>query len=233
METIKRREDIYTFEEDGVRSFLILGKERALAVDSGFGTYHLADAIKAVTDLPYLYVNTHSDMDHTGGNGALEEIYAHEAEIPLLRERRPQDPAVYVPVAEGTKFDLGGSTWNVIHCPGHTPGSIALFNEEEGILLTGDTVSEANVYMFGGGRSHQDYKETLKKLGALDKQVKIILPSHGPCPLAGLLELTEDLQKALEKYESGLPEDERVGLRPGTEVKLFRHGRGAVLAEAI
>ena len=233
METIKRREDIYTFEEDGVRGFLLLGKEWALAVDSGFGTYDLAEAIKSVTDLPYLYVNTHSDMDHTGGNGGVEKIYAHEAEIPLLRERRPQDPAVYIPVSEGTVFDLGGSSWKVLHCPGHTPGSIALLNEAEEILLTGDTVSEASVYMFGGARSHQDYKATLKKLGELDGQVKTILPSHGPCPLSGLRELTEDLLEALGKYERGLPEDERVELRSGTSVKLYRHGRGAVLAETI
>lgn len=234
MKTIKRREDIYTFEEEGVRSFLLLGRERALAVDSGFGTFDLQEAVRAVTQLPFVYLNTHCDGDHTGGNGVFRDVYAYEAEIPLLKERRPEDLAEYHPVRDGDVFDLGGVTWKVIHCPGHTPGSLALFDEAGRTLVTGDTVSEASVYMFGGARSHQDYKETLNMLGSrYGGLVDTILPSHGECPLTGLHELTEDLLAALGRFECGLAEDELVELRSGVTVKLYRHGRGAVLAEEL
>lgn len=234
MEIMKRREDIYTFEEEGVRSFLLLGQERALAVDSGFGTFDIQEAVRRVTPLPFIYLNTHGDMDHTGGNGAFRDIYAHEAEIPLLKERRPEDLAEYHPVQDGDVFELGGVSWKVVHCPGHTPGSLALFDEAGRTLLTGDTVSEASVYMFGRDRSHTHYKETLNMLGSrYDSLVDTILPSHGRCPLEGLKELTGDLLAALEQYEAEMAEDELVEMRSGARVKLYRRGRGAVLAEAL
>lgn len=232
MEIMKRREDIFTFEEEGVRSFLLLGQERALAVDSGFGTFDMSEAVDRLTALPVIYLNTHCDMDHTGGNGVFRDIYAYETEIPLLRERRPEDAAEYHPVHDGDVFELGGVSWKVLHCPGHTPGSLALIDETGRTLLTGDTVSEASVYMFGRARNHQDYKETLKMLGSCyGSLVDTILPSHGKCPLTGLKELTEDLLAALERHEAGEAEDELVEMRSRVKVKLYRHGRGAVLAE--
>ena len=41
--------------------------------------------------------------------------------------------------------DLGGQNWKVISTPGHTPGSICLYNKEEKILISGDTL-----FAYGG-----------------------------------------------------------------------------------
>lgn len=231
METRKYREDIYAFEDEGVRSFLLLGEEQALLVDSGWGTFDLLKAVNEVTDLPLIFVNTHSDVDHTGGNAVFEEVYLHEMELPLIKKGRPNDRARYLLVTEGYRFDLGGVIWEVIHCPGHTPGSIALFDERGRVLIPGDTVSDAEIYMFGSARNHQDYRTSLQILGDYDTRVDNILPSHGSCPLTGLKALTLDLLSALDKYESGTPDFELAELNPNLRVKCYRHGRGAIYTE--
>lgn len=233
MEIKKYREDIYAFEDEGVRSFLLLGRNQALIVDSGYGNYDLIKAARGITALPLIFVNTHSDVDHTGSNNAFEEIYVHEQELSLLKERRPDDSARYLTVSDGFLFDLGGISWKVIHCPGHTPGSISLFDEPGRTLLTGDTVSEEGIYLFGEARNHKDYRETLKKLITYDNLADTILPSHGTCPLTGLKELSQDLLAALDRYEQGEPEDEVRELWPGTTVKVYRFGRGCLFTEAV
>jgi len=76
--------DIYAVAEPGhVNSFLVLGAERALLFDTGMGIGSIVDAVRSVTDLPLVAVNSHHHFDHRGGNLELTEhgveIVAHEA----------------------------------------------------------------------------------------------------------------------------------------------------------
>ena len=58
----------WRIEENGVRAFLITGSERALLIDSGFGTGNIREIVDNMTKLPLILANTHTDRDHIGCN---------------------------------------------------------------------------------------------------------------------------------------------------------------------
>jgi glyoxylase-like metal-dependent hydrolase (beta-lactamase superfamily II) len=76
------------------------------------------------------------------------------------------------------KLNIGGLTWEILHVPGHSPGSIALYDPAEKVLLPGDVVyadfaiGRFDLYGAGGAT----LKKSLLKLAELD--VKILLPGH-------------------------------------------------------
>lgn len=78
----------------------------------------------------------------------------------------------------GETLDLGGSSWEVLHVPGHSAGSLALYNKEGRILVAGDTVYAD--YAIGRfdlhGASGAELYDSLMLLSSLD--VEILLPGH-------------------------------------------------------
>ncbi|MFF7972550.1 MBL fold metallo-hydrolase [Streptomyces sp. NPDC007905] len=120
-------------------------------------------------------VLTHFHEDHAGGAGEFAalsgaEVLAHHLDAPFVRGDRPgpsprfEDwelpihaevsqrlpkgepvrPPGVTPVSGGDVLDFGGGA-RVVHVPGHTDGSIALFLPGEGVLFTGDTVAASPV----------------------------------------------------------------------------------------
>lgn len=135
---------------EGVHSYLVLGDDRAVLIDTGCGIGDLAGAVKKITDLPLSVLNTHAHWDHAGGNYQFQERWIHpleaekvhraqEIDFPpgslrnsarnaSLPEQIGPEIIVYRPVPatgallDGQKIDLGGRTLRVIHSPGHSPG---------------------------------------------------------------------------------------------------------------
>ena len=174
---------VFSIEQGMVRSFLIVGSERALLLDTGAGECDLIDMIRGVTDLPLTVVQTHGDGDHTANSGAFPEIFAHPAEFENICRFRPELKEKLRPVGEGDSFDLGGRVLQVIDAPGHTPGSICLLDRDGGILYSGDTVSYGPVFLFGDTRDIQTYRKTLLKLMVLDGY-DTVYPCHNTCPVS-------------------------------------------------
>jgi glyoxylase-like metal-dependent hydrolase (beta-lactamase superfamily II) len=79
---------------------------------------------------------------------------------------------------EGDTVDLGDRQFTVLHVPGHSPGSIALFEEKTGILFAGDAIYDGPLIYDGPGMSVEEYVATMKKLQALD--VTIVHGGHDP-----------------------------------------------------
>ena len=118
---------------------------------------------------PTAIILTHGHFDHAGSAHTLARrwdvpVYAHRLELPYLTGRSsypPQDPTVggtlanlsrafpraaidlgtdVHPLAEGGEIpDLAG--WCAMHTPGHTPGHISLFREDDGALIAGDAIA--------------------------------------------------------------------------------------------
>lgn len=73
------REGIYLIGEPmHVNSYLILGSERAVLLDTGMGISDIRAVVKELTDLPILVVNSHYHFDHVGGNHLFDNIAIHE-----------------------------------------------------------------------------------------------------------------------------------------------------------
>lgn len=80
-------EDTYLIGEPmHVNSYLVIGSERAVLVDSGLGVENIRHAVEALTDRPILVVNTHHHFDHVGGNAWFDEIAIHREGEALLRK---------------------------------------------------------------------------------------------------------------------------------------------------
>lgn len=99
----------------------------------------------------------------------------NERKIDALVPRQELPQPEYLPLADGDVFDLGGRTLEVIHTPGHSPGSICLLDKENRLLFTGDTV---NVSMALTGHDFHEYNASLRRLWARESEFDSICIGH-------------------------------------------------------
>ncbi len=164
-----------------------------VVVDPGGDTAPLLQEIQQ-RQLKVRYIlNTHGHIDHIAANAYLvaatgAAIGIHPADRELLATGGGAEwfDLAYVPsppptleLTDGQVVEVGRLHLQVIHTPGHTPGSICFYIPEEEALLTGDTLFASSVGRtdFPGGSSHA-LTESLKRLLALPPQT-IIYPGHG------------------------------------------------------
>ena len=81
-------------------------------------------------------------------------------------------------------IDPGCRPLEVIHLPGHTPGSIALLDKNRRMLFSGDPIQDGEIFMFGVHRDMDAYQESLKRLQRRISDFDSIYPSHGTMPVA-------------------------------------------------
>jgi glyoxylase-like metal-dependent hydrolase (beta-lactamase superfamily II) len=83
-------------------------------------------------------------------------------------------------IEDGGIFEIGGAQLEVMHTPGHTPGSICLYSEQLGVLFSGDTLHKGRPGRVG--EEYPDLQEQLNSIGALlgplPKDTRI-LPGQG------------------------------------------------------
>ena len=179
-------------------AYLIDAKRKTL-VDAGIDG---ARVLKSLPAEPGLIVLTHCHYDHIA---AVPEIVAatgakvalHEADLPALKSERITASAMFgrkapafkvdVVLHGGDVIDLGDAHLTVIHTPGHTPGSICLYDPASHVMFTGDTVFE------GGGFGRTDIggnpEHMLTSLEALSKyDVSALYPGHGGAVTVGAKE---------------------------------------------
>ncbi len=166
---------------DTVRVFLVAGETSALLIDTGAGGVDLRSAVRERTALPIRVVNTHSHFDHISGNGAFEMVFAHPMEMSLLAKAGFR----VHPINDGSGFDLGGRIIQVVGIPGHSPGSIALWDAAAGLLFNGDSILiNRPVLLCLDGSSLEAYMRSLSKIIALENDehggtINRILCAHG------------------------------------------------------
>ena len=210
MEIHRRRidENTWIFEEGGVRFFLLAGTERALLIDSGMQTRNAKELAQELTDLPVFLLNTHADPDHLGSNDEFESFYMHPAEASNYYNSQKRTGTIQ-PVWDGDVLDLGDRPLCIITLPGHTPGSIAVLDEKNRRIFTGDPVQDGRIFMFGIQREMHAYRHSLLKLQNYAESFDEIYPSHGTCPLKPpiIMELYEAAGKILDGQLTGQPGD--------------------------
>ena len=81
-------------------------------------------------------------------------------------------------VVDGDRIELGDRTLIVMHTPGHTPDSICLYDEREGLLFTGDTVlTGANLAQFNEA-DLAAYAASTRRLADMAGDVSLVVPHH-------------------------------------------------------
>ena len=225
-ETIRINENTWRIEDDGVRFFLLCGKEKAALIDTGMNTKNARAIAEGLTSLPTILVNTHGDVDHIAGNGDFDACYMSAAEERNYRNNGGS--TALIPVSEGDVIDLGGRELLIIDIPGHTPGSIAILDVQNRVLISGDTVQDAHIFMFGEARDLNRYIESLKHLAEYDGRYDAVYPMHGTFPVLPDLraKLLEGAQSIVDKKASG-----KVVEVFGTKVYLYRFDYAAFLCD--
>lgn len=200
--------------------WLVRGRERDLLIDTGMGMASLKDAIADMLDKPVVAFATHSHFDHIGSHHEFAERLAHADEADILAaptrentliEKYVDDDAITaLPragyrvadyeiepapatrlVADGDVVDLGDRVFEVIHLPGHSPGSIGLWEKATGILFSGDAIYDGELL---DGLHHSnvpDYLATMERLRGLP--VTTVHGGHQPSfGRARMIELIDD-----------------------------------------
>jgi len=79
-------------------------------------------------------------------------------------------------IDEGDRVDLGDRSFEVLHLPGHTPGSIGLWEESTGTLFSGDAVYDAQLLDDLPGSDKEVYMKTMERL--LELPVNVVHGGH-------------------------------------------------------
>ena len=171
--------NFWAIDQQGVRSYLLVGKDNCLLIDTCFGG-DILSVCKTISSAPITLLTTHSDPDHIGSDAQFSEQYMHALEFPHY-EAHTGKTANAKPICEGDVFSVGDFRLEAIHIPGHTPGSTAFLDREHKFLISGDTVQNGAIFMFGDGRNLNEYLCSVKKLEAMRKEglFDIVYASHG------------------------------------------------------
>jgi len=192
--------------------FLVEGSDPIL-VDTGTGQHYPA-ILKSILDLVPMQklktiVLTHRHYDHVGGASALmkrlgAKVYIHELDAKVVMNGdswgtmssmfdQTIDAIEVTPIKAGQIFSTGEHRLKVLHTPGHSAGSICLYDETTKDLISGDTV-------FNGGVGRWDlpsgnYEALVMSIrGLRELRVNSLHPGHGPC---GIGDGNEQILEAL------------------------------------
>lgn len=226
-EIIAIDQNTWRIEDEGVRFFLLEGEETALLVDSGMKSPDAAAVAAQLTQKPLRLLNTHADPDHISGNGAFASFYLHPAERENYAMHRGTGESI--PVRGGDTLELGGRTLRILELPGHTPGSIAVLDEKNRVLIGGDAIQDGRIFMFGPQRNMAHYIESLRALWAdHGGEFDVVYPSHGSFPVQPAL--IPALAEAAEQITAGRAEGTPIRLW-GKEVLYYDMGCAGFLCD--
>ena len=171
-------------------------------VDPGGDLDRIEAAIAEVGMKPEKILLTHGHIDHAGGAAEMRERLGgvpiegpHAAERPLLDNLDKQGEAYGIEaravtpdrwLADGDTVSVAGHTFEVMHCPGHSPGSVVLVNRPQRFALMGDVLFQGSI-----GRtdlpmgSHEALMNSIRtKVMTLDDDFAFIC-GHGPTSTIG------------------------------------------------
>jgi glyoxylase-like metal-dependent hydrolase (beta-lactamase superfamily II) len=176
--------------------------KRGVVVDPGGDVPVIRQAIEqAGIGIDFILL-THGHIDHAGGAAELAEalgvevVGPHEAERPLLDRLEIQakqwglDGTRNVTpnrwLKEGDTLEIAGVTFEVLHCPGHSPGSVVLFTPTLRFAFMGDVLFQGSVGRTDlPGGSHETLIDAIKtKILPLGDDIGF-LPGHGPGSTVG------------------------------------------------
>lgn len=188
---------VYALTTGGSISYLVTGAEKALVIDTGFGTVNVLEKARAVTEKPLVLVNTHGHMDHIGCDGLFGQVYAHPLEHDRIHRKNKNTAAV----REGFVFELGGRNIEVLELPGHTPGGIGLLDADNKLLFGGDMISVRPVFLQFAYSDLGAYMGSMEKLLAMGEKISAVMCCHGTMVLG--IEQAKKMLALAEAIQSG------------------------------
>lgn len=192
----------------GENAYVISDDRSCLLVDPGDEASRILSFLDARGLVPTMLVATHGHLDHTAaipellaklrergieaplavhredaayfgesGEATNRELFQSIRALSFFKTYWRPIPSAGILLAEGD--DLPCGRFRVMHTPGHSRGSICLYDESAGILISGDTLFRDGVGMTEGPDSDLEaLRASLKRLAALPAATKVF-PGHG------------------------------------------------------
>ena len=193
----------FTFNPVGENTYLIWDEEtkEAAIIDAGMSNNRENAAVsefitKENLQLKYA-LQTHMHFDHVWGLSYIKETYnlrplCHAADE-IIYSQAPEMtgmfrlsmnwnlPAIGRYIEEGEIIQLGKTSIQVLHTPGHTPGGLSFYIESGHIIFTGDTLFQGSVGRtdLPGGNLEEEINSIKTKILTLPSDT-IIYSGHGP-----------------------------------------------------
>jgi len=168
-------------------------KEGAIIDPGGDAKRILAEVERLGLRIKYV-INTHGHFDHTLANKEVVKatgapLAIHSADAPMLTKGGgafffgiigKASPPADIMLDEGQVLIVGKIQLKVLHTPGHSPGSVCLYSEEEGVLFDGDVLFNMGIGRtdLPGGNYHV-MMESIQRLLTLPDETTVY-PGHGP-----------------------------------------------------
>jgi glyoxylase-like metal-dependent hydrolase (beta-lactamase superfamily II) len=212
-------------DSDNDKMFLVRGSKKFALIDCGMGRGELKAYLSQYTEgLPLVVIFTHNHFDHIGQADQFirdsQELIG-EADRPeavrVLKNRGIPDEVIEKNLGtahDGDRVDLGDRSLAIYAAPGHTPGSLVVFDEQNGNLFTGDsfgsnspTIPDA-LWLQWSQTPLDIYLATVKNTRANFRgKVKYMMTGHNDHPLEGeayLDNLQNSLQSLMDKGDAVL-----------------------------
>jgi hydroxyacylglutathione hydrolase len=197
-----------TFNAVQENTYLVYDPETLETIIFDPGCYSNAEEERLVNTIqerglkPTQLINTHCHFDHIFGNAFVKETYdldlgIHPLEQPIL-EMAPLIVSTYgMPpmtsspppdyfINEGDVVKLGDYYFQVLLCPGHSPGSLCFYQPEAGFVIGGDVLFRNSIGRtdLPGGDLQTLLGGIVTKLFPLPEET-VVYPGHGPSTTIG------------------------------------------------
>ncbi len=171
-------------------------------VDCGFCPEKLIDYLKVNSLKPSAILLTHCHADHIAG---LDQLTNAIGDVPVLCHEIESDwnmnpilnlsglggmPITVAPpkgfITPNTQITLGDSTWDVLHTPGHSPGSICFVHTDSNQAIVGDTLFAGSIgrHDFPTSNSN-DLRHSIQNVLMKLPNDMTFYPGHGPASTIG------------------------------------------------
>ncbi len=174
---------------------------KGVVIDPGGDVDRILAALKETGVEVEAILLTHGHIDHAGGAAELAErtgapVIGPHRDDDWLLERLPESGTQYgirartvTPdrwLQEGDTVDIGGLPFEVLHCPGHTPGHVVFANRDLKFAIVGDVLFRGSVGRTDFPRgSHDDLIASIRtRLLPLGDDVTFLC-GHGPASTIG------------------------------------------------
>ncbi len=177
-----------------VNCYLLTSKDAAILIDPGFASDELKESVQSLSKLQSrLVLLTHGHFDHSGFCPALQKAgwkvgihpddrfllnHVPEDFVSLGYEEELFEP--YMSYKNGWSYNIGSISLEVLHSPGHSPGSVCFIDNRRRFAFTGDTLFADSIGRTDlPGGNYNTLMQSLKKLTLLLETDTLILPGHG------------------------------------------------------
>ena len=201
--------DNYTFalrelhHDEETNSYLLLGSEEALLIDTGMGVNNIFNIVKTLTNKPIRVVITHAHWDHIGNIDLIDIVYIHKLEsswlkkfpVSLKQVRNELNKTSFpfpkefnlneykVPTNTNISFlddneiiDIGSRKIKCIYTPGHSPGHMCFYDLSTNYLFAGDLIYKGELDCYYDSTEPLIYRDSVKKLSMYN--ISMIFGGH-------------------------------------------------------